>query len=733
MFTHGLHFDSCRWFYLESGLKQIMTNPRGAIDMKTYMSLYTAVHDFCTSARYVLGSSFHAANNRGGAFLLGEDLYVHLVEYLRCHLLAVQARAKECTDETLLIFYITEWSRYTAAAQYNNSIFRFLNRHWIRREMDEGKKNIYDVYTLHLVRWKEDVFVSTQESVIQSVLKLVERQRNGEMVELSYIKLVIDSFVTLGLDQLDSSRSTLDVYKEYFEKPFLEATAQHYYNESKRFLARNSVSDYMRKVESTLHEEKERVSLYLPNEAVSSLMRTCEQFLIANHSSTLREEFQAFLDHDRREDLGRMYKLLTRVSAGLSPLHSRFSTHVRKAGLGAVEQLAQNSDNLEPEAYIETLVEIHTQYQGLVNRAFNGNSEFVRSLDNACRGFVNHNIICKSGSIKSPELLVKYADTLLRKSSTRMIEDDDMENRLTQIMIIFKYIEDKDVFQELYSSMLAKRLIQTTSASNDAEISLISKLKEACGLGYTNSLQQMFQDTHVSRDLNTAYRHWLSCCKDKGAIDQHIDGTYHILETGSWPLNPLTTPFVPPQLIAKAHELFTTFYNAKYRGRKLTWLWELCEGELKANHLKVLNSKYAPTFRVSSYQMAILLLFNCKDTVSYDDLVERTQLRKETLDSNINVLIKTKVLTAQPEHAKPTFGVSYNLNYGFGTKRIKTDLNIGTESEQKKEIEDMHMRNDEDRKLLIQVCIYSLHSIDIMLFIRANMTVVGDCAYHEVS
>lgn len=44
-------------------------------------------------------------------------------------------------------------------------------------------------------------------------------------------------------------------------------------------------------------------------------------------------------------------------------------------------------------------------------------------------------------------------------------------------MIVFKYIEDKDVFQKFYANMLAKRLVQRNSASDDAEASMISKLK----------------------------------------------------------------------------------------------------------------------------------------------------------------------------------------------------------------------------------------------------------------
>ena len=62
-------------------------------------------------------------------------------------------------------------------------------------------------------------------------------------------------------------------------------------------------------------------------------------------------------------------------------------------------------------------------------------------------------------------------------------------------MILFKYIDDKDVFQSYYTTKLSKRLIHSVSASDEAEASMISKLKEACGFEYTNKLQRMFTGT----------------------------------------------------------------------------------------------------------------------------------------------------------------------------------------------------------------------------------------------
>ncbi|KAF2456085.1 cullin-1 [Lineolata rhizophorae] len=702
------------WGFLEAGVDRIMTDLREGMDMKTYMALYTAIHNFCTAQKAVSGSGgFQPSNNRGGAHLLGEDLYDHLTVYLTNHLKHVLEESRRHVDEGLLAFYIKEWNRYTTAGQYNNHLFRYLNRHWVKREMDEGKKNIYDIYTLHLVRWREDMFTQTHDAVMNAVLRLVEKQRNGETIEQSQIKSVVDSFVALGLDESDSTKSTLEVYKQHFEAPFLQATSEYYTRESNAFLQENSVVEYMKKAEARLEEEKTRVNLYLLSDILVHLNKTCERALITAHSTRLRDEFQVLLDNDRQEDLGRMYSLLSRIPEGLDPLRSRFETHVRKAGLAAVEKVAVDGDSLEPKVYVEALLEVHTQYQDLVKRAFNSDAEFVRSLDNACREFVNRNKVCK-GSTKSPELLAKYTDTLLKKSSAKMSEEDDMEKSLAQIMTVFKYIEDKDVFQKFYSRQLAKRLVQTTSASDDAETNMISKLKDACGFEYTNKLQRMFQDIQISKDLNSAFKQHLEQTfgPDYQRDPAYIDASYHILGTGFWPLTPPTTPFAPPQQIVKTYERFAMFYGNKHQGRKLTWLWQLCKGEVRANYLRTGPGKgMAPIFQVSTYQMAILLLFNDaaenggNGTVSYDEMAEGTKLAAETLDPSIAVFVKAKILIARPEGAKPESGTVYALNTGFKPKKMKVNLNIGIKSEQKQESEDTHKTIEEDRRLLMQSAI----------------------------
>ena len=266
-------------------------------------------------------------------------------------------------------------------------------------------------------------------------MRLIEHQRNGETIDQGLVKKVIDSFVSLGLDESDTNKQSLDVYKEHFEDPFITATEVYYKAESEAFLAENSVSDYLKKAEERLKEEEDRVERYLHTSTRKTLISRCEKVLIRDHSETMWEEFQRLLDFDKDEDLQRMYALLSRIPEGLEPLRKKFEEHVKRAGLASVAKLvgdeAGGSDALDPKAYVDALLEVHRKNSDTVNRSFKGEAGFVASLDKACREFVNRNTATGNSSTKSPEFLAKHADALLRKTN-KVAEEGDLEGALNQ-------------------------------------------------------------------------------------------------------------------------------------------------------------------------------------------------------------------------------------------------------------------------------------------------------------
>lgn len=73
-------------------------------------------------------------------------------------------------------------------------------------------------------------------------------------------------------------------------------------------------------------------------------------------------------------------------------------------------------------------------------------------------------------------------------------------------MVLFRFIHGKDVFEAFYKKDLAKRLLVGKSASVDAEKSMLSKLKQECGGGFTCKLEGMFKDMELSKDINITYK-----------------------------------------------------------------------------------------------------------------------------------------------------------------------------------------------------------------------------------
>ena len=251
-----------------------------------------------------------------------------------------------------------------------------------------------------------------QGNLASAILRLIERQRNGESIDQDLVKKVVDSFVSLGLDDTDINKASLDIYREHLEIPHLEDTERYYEQESKAFLAENSISDYLKKAEERLQEEEDRVDRYLNAETRKQFIGKCEHVLIRRHAELMWESFQIFLDNDRDEDLQRMYALLSRIPEGLEPLRKRFEEHVKKTGRTAVSNLVgqstEGANGLVLQAYVDVLSDVHLKNSETVSRCFEGDAGFVASLDEACRDFVN---AIGPSTIKAIQLVSRYANS----------------------------------------------------------------------------------------------------------------------------------------------------------------------------------------------------------------------------------------------------------------------------------------------------------------------------------
>eukprot|EP01094_Clydonella_sp_ATCC50884_P019753 TRINITY_DN3932_c0_g1_i1.p1 TRINITY_DN3932_c0_g1~~TRINITY_DN3932_c0_g1_i1.p1 ORF type:complete len:197 (-),score=40.07 TRINITY_DN3932_c0_g1_i1:374-964(-) len=182
------------WPALEDGMSKLLNEFCSGIPFSEWMTLYTHVHDYCTSSRT------QRVESRNGACFGGEDLYAKLVHFLEQHLSRILSGSRGLMELSLLRYYRLEWEKYTQAMKRVNNMFQYLNRHWIKREAEDGTKDVYEVYPLSLVLWREKFFVDVHKRITEALLDQIQRDRDGEDVDTSLLKVVIDSYGMLSMD-----------------------------------------------------------------------------------------------------------------------------------------------------------------------------------------------------------------------------------------------------------------------------------------------------------------------------------------------------------------------------------------------------------------------------------------------------------------------------------------------------------------------------------------------------
>jgi cullin 1 len=74
------------------------------------------------------------------------------------------------------------------------------------------------------------------------------------------------------------------------------------------------------------------------------------------------------------------------------------------------------------------------------------------------------------------------------------LAEEEVESCLEQIIQLFQFLSDKDLYAELYREQLAKRLLSRRSTAIHTEKSMIVKMKTQQGAPFTTKLEGMVND-----------------------------------------------------------------------------------------------------------------------------------------------------------------------------------------------------------------------------------------------
>ena len=229
----------------------------------------------------------------------------------------------------------------------------------------------------------------------------------------------------------------------------------------------------------------------------------------------LGKNFDALIDENQLTFVGLMYDLFLRVgSNAVQDLRETFGNYIKVHGRTLV------IDPEKDEKMVDELLEFKEKLDRFVQECFNNNEKFANILKDSFEHFINQR------SNKPAELTAKAMDARLR-TGNKEASEEELEKILDKLLILFRFIHGKDVFEAFYKKDLAKRLLVGKSASVDAEKSMLLKLKQGlfscpsnisfhgfvleCGTIFTSKLEGMFKDMELSRDIMTAFdqvRRW---------------------------------------------------------------------------------------------------------------------------------------------------------------------------------------------------------------------------------
>lgn len=583
----------------------------------------------------ILGTAMDEIHNRNASQLSFEELYRHaynlvlhkhgavLYDGVRAkiteHLESAKARLMEQPPTSLLLDGLAEqWMEHKVTMKMICDILMYLDRTYVRQQK---RRTVHDL-GLHLFRvvvWEEK---AVKQRVMALVLESISRERSGFLADnRGLLKQIVAMLLEIGHADYNSA-----IYQQDFEDCFLGTTQEFYHTESLDFLSKNTAADYVRKATSRIEQEKERsIFLMLPSSTEVPLLNIVQTEWIERHARTLVDMettgFNALLQDDTKlEDMRLMYDLFLRAPQSLDFLRDAMAEAIKNSGHKLMaDQAAGDSD---AATFVRGVLELRDRFEKIVEYSFRAEKKASKKMRESFEDFLN-------SDARAANCLAVYVDKLLQ-AGLRGATESQMNTELGKVIVVFRYLSDKDVFESFYKQHLAKRLLGNRSVSDDAERSMVSLLKAECGYQFTTKLEGMFNDMRISRETRNRYRSHVS--SQKRPFDMEVD----VLTAGYWPSQKASSCTLP-KVIQDSIDNFAEFYLGEHTGRRLSWQTSAGSAELKATFG---GKRYE--LLLSTYQMCILLLFNDNNTLTLGQIRSQTHIPDSELRRHLISLTTKK-------------------------------------------------------------------------------------------
>ena len=621
----------------------------------------------------------------------GEMLYRGVQEVLSLQMDRVCEQVRAVGDERFLASLCDEYWEHETLMVLIRDFLMYLDREFCR------KHKLPPVYDLGLLLFRDRVVrqVGVHERLKHLLLEGVRREREGELIDRRRMKEATMLLVRVNV-------CNMEVYRVDFEQPLLAQTRVYYMQEAQRTFADNSCSDYLLKVEHRMQEEEQRCDAYLDHSSRHKLQLCIQEELIGNYAKAIVDDEKSgavpMMRNGQEDDLRRMYNLFSQLSLPSPPPSASSSSPTSGGGSGSgsgsggsasfrltpLDHLRECMAALirstgtaivndkdaarQPHVFMQQCLSVRAQFTRYVDVSFSNDRAFVRALKESLEAFLN-------SDARSAHFLSLYLDDLIKRQ-LRLTSEADVEQRLCEVISLFRYLQDKDVFEEHYKQLLAQRLLAGGGAglAGEVERSLIGKLKAESGHQFTSRLEGMFKDIELSRALMSSYNqhsqqhppHFAAASSSSSSPNPaaSTELSVQVLTTGFWPMPSPTAILLPPPCQTLLSH-FSTFYSSLHSGRRLTWQHASSNAELRCTF-----DSGRKELLVHGYAMVVLLLYNSAESYTFAQLQQLTLIPRFELARHLLSLAhpSVRILRKQPNTRQLDDAHSFAYNTGYTSK-----------------------------------------------------------------
>ncbi|KAG7660405.1 uncharacterized protein J8A68_006088 [[Candida] subhashii] len=360
--------------------------------------------------------------------------------------------------------------------------------------------------------------------------------------------------------------------------------------------------------------------------------------LFYDFSTILKESFGYYLlENENVEELNKIYKYCGKTKSYYS--YDSINIFIFEWGVATftgfenILETYKTKPGPSSSDCIIAIAELYNRYKKSGDLISNGNEKLEFELRNSLSKAINLPKYNMSIILQ----LCKYCDSYFKTKKPSSSTSSSYDTFITNAMIVFKVINNKQDFMLAYKKDLSRRLLLSRTPDIPQEQKLAQEFINLIGETDDDSiaLRVMFSDLELSHNYATQF---------KPPITSGILFNPVILDQKFWPEIPKQeTKLVLPEELADILTGFTEEYRtnmggSRFQNRKLDWT------NYKLHQLSIIGHFDSGDKEITGnlLQVSVILLFNERNSYYFQEILTRTEIEEKLLRRVLDSLISEK-------------------------------------------------------------------------------------------